>query len=121
MEMTTNLWLDDVRPCPFVGWIWAKNYQEAVEVMTKYTVIQAQLDHDLSAEHYLPATHAGQFVEKTGYDFVMWMEQNNCWPIQPPIVHSWNPVGARRMAQVIANHYGCRAEKLLVPYKNHNI
>jgi hypothetical protein len=117
----TNLWLDDVRPCPFVGnWQVAKNYTEAVEILTKYRVVKCSLDHDLSPEHYFPSTQHSEnlnFKEKTGYDLVCWIQENAAWPVEPPIVHSFNPVGARRMALVLARHYDCRSEDLLQPYK----
>lgn len=124
MKPITNLWLDDERPCLYVGnWKVAKNYDEAVMIMQKYTVRHASLDHDLSLAHYLQGAHDDPnnppFVEKTGYDFVKWMEANDCWPQHPPIVHSLNPIGARRMAHVLARHYDCRSEELLIPYKKH--
>lgn len=117
MKPITNLWLDDARPCPYVGnWKIAKNYQEAVDIMTQYQVRNASLDHDLSFEHYESDNVSG-YTEKTGYDFVKWMEDNDCWPQLPPIVHSYNPIGAYRMAQILARHYDCHSEELLIPYK----
>jgi hypothetical protein len=119
----TNLWLDDERPCPFVGnWLVAKNYDEAVEILTNYHVVKCFLDHDLSFEHYVPGAYHlpevyNNFTEKTGYDVVKWIEEYEAWPAEPPIVHSLNPVGARRMATVLARHYDCRPEQLLQPYR----
>ena len=113
----TNLWLDDVRPCPFVGnWRVAKNYAEAVDILQKYEVIRCSLDHDLAWEHYDGTVGQNQYVEKTGLDVVRWMAENNSWPATAPIVHSHNPVGARRMADLISDHYCCPAENLLRPY-----
>jgi hypothetical protein len=115
----TNLWLDDVRPCPYVGnWTVAKNFDEAVAIMTNYSVDRCSLDHDLAPDHYLPTDPSEPSTEKTGYDFVQWMEANDCWPTHPPIVHSWNPIGARRMAQTIARHYGLELDTVLIrPYR----
>lgn len=123
MKNIVNLWLDDVRPCSYVGnWLVAKNYDEAVMIMQNYTVRHSSLDHDLAPEHYVPNGYDrpevyNNFTEKTGYDFVKWMEANDCWPQQPPIVHSLNPVGARRMAEIIADHYDCHVSGLLQPYR----
>lgn len=51
--------------------------------------------------------------EKTGYDVTLWMAENNTWPRDGILVHSWNPVGAERM-QGVVDRYGpydtvCRA------------
>jgi hypothetical protein len=100
-----DLWLDDVRPCPYIGWVWAKNYDEAIEILKTNKVRKCSLDHDLSFLQY--ANLHEPFFEKTGYDVVLWMEENNIWPEEPPVVHSHNPVGAHRMALVISDHYNC--------------
>ena len=98
-----KLWLDDVRPCPFIGnWKIAKNYDEAVAIMSSYEIEEAWLDHDLAREHY----EDKQTEEKTGYDFVLWMLENDKWPKDTCIVHSLNPVGAKRMCDIIAEHFG---------------
>jgi hypothetical protein len=113
----TNLWLDDERPCPFVGsWQIAKNYDEAVAILSKYTVVRCFLDHDLAWEHYDGAVDQKQYTEKTGLDVVKWMATNNIWPTTAPIVHSHNPVGARSMANLLSDHYGCSPQSLLKPY-----
>lgn len=112
-----DLWLDDTRLCPYIGWKTAKNFDEAVYYMQNFTVRNSHLDYDLSFEHYQSDNVSG-YTEKTGYDFVKWMEENDCWPQQPPLVHSWNPVGARRMASVLAKHYDCHTAELLAPYKS---
>lgn len=103
-----KLWLDDVRKCPFVGdWKIAINYEEAVDIMTNNVIEEAWLDHDLSPEHYQENMDPGYKSDnKTGYDFVLWMKENNNWPTHACTVHSLNPVGSRRMCEVIAEHYG---------------
>lgn len=104
-----KLFLDDVRKCPFIGdWKIARNYDEAVKIMQEYEITEAWLDHDLAEDHY---THASQtdagYVSpnKTGYDFVKWMEENNKWPTEVCVVHSMNPVGSRKMCEIISKHY----------------
>lgn len=123
MKNIVNLWLDDERPCPYVGnWLVAKNYEQAVQILRTHVVNRSSLDHDLSWEHYVPGAYHlpevyNNFTEKTGYDLVKWMHENDCWPLQAPVVHSQNPVGARRMAEIIADHYGCYVSGLLQPYR----
>jgi hypothetical protein len=109
--MIVNLWLDDNRPCPFIGnWVHAKNYDEAKKIMLENEVQEAWLDHDLSQEHYEQA-NPEDYKEKTGYDFVLWMKENNMWPTKDCIVHSLNPIGAERMCEIIAEHYGTQNPK----------
>lgn len=99
-----NLWLDDIRPCPFIGnWTTAKNYEEAVHIMSSNIIEHAWLDHDLAPEHYQPGEESS---DKTGYDFVVWMQENGNWPTKSCTVHSLNPVGSTRMCNQIADHYG---------------
>ena len=116
----TNLWLDDERPCPYVGnWRVAKNYEQAVEILSKYTVVRCCLDHDLAWEHYDGTVDQKQYTEKTGLDVVKWMANNDCWPNVAPVVHSHNPVGALNMARILSDHYNCTPESLLKPYTRH--
>ena len=107
MERYMKLWLDDVRPCPFIGnWLIAKNYEQAVIIMQENEIEEAWLDHDLAPEHYVDVVEDQQWTEKTGYDFVLWMKDNNKWPSKICMVHSLNPVGSKRMCEDIAQHYG---------------
>jgi hypothetical protein len=105
------LWLDDVRE-PWkhghIGAVWVKTADEAIEILKTGKVDAASLDHDLAEEHYpwncaeLPGPG-----EKTGYDVVLWLEQNpEFWPQRGVSVHSMNPAGGPRMRQVIDAHYG---------------
>jgi len=106
-----DLWIDDVRECPYIGWVWAKNYDEAIEILKTNKVRQCSIDHDLSFLQY--RNMYDPFTEKTGYDIVLWMEENDIWPEEVPIVHSHNPVGAKRMADVISNYYQCYPTSIL--------
>jgi len=104
-----KLWLDDVRE-PWkhgcLGWTWAKTAEEAIEFLKTGKVEEASLDHDLAWEHYpgsgIPST---QYTAKTGYDVVLWMEENNVWPPNGVRVHSMNPVGRAKMEAAINKHY----------------
>lgn len=95
-----KLWLDDIRePWRFgcIGWTWVKTADEAIEALKTGTVTEASLDHDLSEKATL-----GDFTgERTGYDVVCWMEENNVWPENGVRVHSFNPAGKQRMLQVL--------------------
>lgn len=91
-----KLWLDDIRdPVKFgrIGWYWAKTYDEAVKAFEMYNVTQASLDHDLTIEQTIGKDDG----EKTGYDFVCWMEERQLFPKDGVHVHSANPSGAKRM------------------------
>lgn len=103
-----KLFLDDIRKCPFIGnWKIARNYDEAVEIMEEYEITEAWLDHDLSEDHYQTNIDPSYVSpNKTGYDFVKWMEDNNKWPTEICMVHSMNPVGSVKMCEIIAKHYG---------------
>jgi hypothetical protein len=92
MKMQIKLWLDDIRnPVKFgkTGWMWVKNYEDAILAFTQYDVIEASLDHDL--------TLRPDGKEKTGYDVVCWMEEYMVFPVNGVHVHSANPSGAKRM------------------------
>lgn len=93
------MWLDDIRPAP-IDWIWVKNYQEAIDILTSGQVEQCSLDHDLGFDHY-----AGKLdtKEKSGYDVVCWMAEHNVWP-KIIEVHSMNTVGRDAMRQMIARY-----------------
>jgi hypothetical protein len=100
-----KLWLDDIRhPAAHgcAGWTWVKTAREAIELLATGSVIEASLDHDLSVQATMgnPAPN-----EETGYTVVRWMEEHDVWPPGGVRVHSMNPVGRRRMMDVISRHY----------------
>lgn len=104
-----------MRPCPFVGdWKIAKSYDEAVLIMQENEIEEAWLDHDLAPEHNVEYLSEQEYTEKTGYDFVLWMQENNKWPSNICMVHSLNPIGSKRMCEVIAEYY-----KTLIPMKHY--
>ena len=98
-----KLWLDDVREPP-IGWIWVKSYEGAIYYLTKNSVWYISLDHDLGEN------------KKTGYDLACWIEEKvHLNIIKKPIMlcHSQNPVGKRRILQVIE-----KLENLDVTYED---
>lgn len=117
-----RLWLDDVRDPKLngaIGFDWAKDYGEAITYLQTGEVTFASLDHDIGAckECTDAMFHVGDMKSpettffnrcphaKSGYDVVLWMEQNDVWPPDGVRVHSMNPVGKQRMEQVINAHY----------------
>lgn len=104
-----RLWLDDVRDPNghgAVGFIWVKTFDEAVTVLMAGNVTFASLDHDLAEEHYpWSGVPQAEWKEKSGYDVVRWMEKHRVWPVHGVAVHSMNPVGRKRMRDLIDRHY----------------
>lgn len=108
----TRLWLDDERSIPsdftvageFV--FRAKTADQAIRLLKEGSFTVASLDHDLG-------DHAtSKRKERTGVTVIEWMIENEEWPGQI-IVHSWNPVGAKKMCDMI-NRYG-PYERLIRP------
>jgi len=91
-----KLYLDDLRPCPD-GFTVARTASEAIALLKTGEVTFASLDHDLSTK----AMFGEWEGEVTGYEVVVWMEQNDCWPKDGTIVHSQNADGKKRMTDVI--------------------
>lgn len=108
-----NLYLDDIRPCP-EGWTLARTVEEAKDIMMLLEVENASLDHDMgeceecakSFPHrgYPLVTSTCRHLQ-TGYDFVLWMAENEIWPKNKPTVHSMNPVGRQAMQQAIERYW----------------
>jgi len=103
-----RLWVDDVRPAPG-DWLWVKSYDEAIAAMTCTVITEISLDHDLGME-VTGAGDAGILVgkenqtAKTGYDIACWIERSvMLGNMDAPVMrcHSANPVGRRRIEQVI--------------------
>lgn len=120
-----KLWLDDLRKPP-EGWYWLKTADEAIDCMANCVEMEAvsviSMDHDLSDLQYIQEGQLSKeqreaiAKEKTGYDVICWMEENNCWPARV-VIHSMNPEGARRMADVAARH----TRTILCPYTGKEI
>jgi len=107
-----KLWHDDVRPCPWDGWLWVKDNHHAMQVLQTGMVTECSLDHDLGAkpDHSDPTEVVylrGDSQEGSGLDLARWMVFNRFVPNRITI-HSWNPDGARQMALVFqAAGYPC--------------
>lgn len=93
--------------CPFVGeWMTAKNYDQAISILSDNEVEEAWLDHDLAPDHCEQNEDPGYVSpNKSGYDVVLWMKENNKFPSRACLVHSLNLVGSEKMCEIIAEHY----------------
>lgn len=94
--LTMKLYVDDERPCPD-GWILAKTYQEAIQIIFEpgcFAITHLSLDHDLG-------------TEKTGYDIACAIEAGAHARHLPEIpfmtCHSANPVGKERINKALSN------------------
>lgn len=99
------LWLDDYRRPPTSDWTWAKNHDEAVALLKTGMVRFASLDHDLSEEHYRDQT-GKKFRDKTGYDVMVWMEENEIWPEKGTRIHTMNASAKPKMVELVNKVYG---------------
>lgn len=122
MNKVTDLWLDDDnnrKPPTFTDcglcWTWARTADEAIEMLKSGTVQFASLDHDLADSHYfaffLSEESGGQLdtskcKEKTGLDVLLWMEENNVWPVAGIRIHTMNTVRKPVMLEIVKRHYG---------------
>jgi hypothetical protein len=98
-----KLWVDDIRPAP-EGWHWAKNYNDAIDILGNPPVggiVDASLDHDLD---YIDEYRWDSYGP-TGYDIVKWIWANDAWPKHSLAIHTDNPVGRQNMIAVI-DKYG---------------
>lgn len=103
-----RVWHDDIRLPPDESWEWARTNDEAIELLLHNDVEEISLDHDLGLHQHDPYApdadlQAGWDTENDGYVLVKWMVLNDH---VPPLVtiHSWNPVGARRMADLLRDY-----------------
>lgn len=109
-----KIWFDDVRPPPDDSWAWCRTNAEARVLMIpdskmKKNVVEISLDHDLGFHDVELPDDPDELAEvlilrgsseETGEQLVRWMIENDLVP--PKItIHSWNPDGARRMAQLL--------------------
>lgn len=101
-----NVFLDDLRPAP-KGFVLAKTIEEAIYLVSHYSVKTLSLDHDLGGLD-------GSYL-KTGYDFCKWLvetwethrEHNTLnYVALPEIIylHTANPVGRMNMHQLLTRY-----------------
>lgn len=108
-----KLWLDDIRKPDFGFDLWAKTYEQCVELLAKYKdkIEIVSLDHDLAPEHYVnesvnyfdASNQPNESVNKTGYRILEWFKENNWWPEQL-IIHTLSEFGRGRMKAYCREH-----------------
>ena len=118
-----NLYMDDVRDCPFVNYQVARTVEEAQYLLTSGEVNRCSLDHDMGAcdDCKGKGLHEGDCLtpETTfmnwcphvmdGTKLVRWMVETGHWPKHKPEVHSANPEGRKRMQAIIDQFFGSPA------------
>jgi hypothetical protein len=82
-----KLYVDDLRPPP-AGWVLAKTVDEAIELLSRGTVVELSLDYDLGG------------ADATGLDVLNWLESAIAeGRISMPAMaaHSGSVLGRRRL------------------------
>ena len=87
-KLPMNVWVDDVRPPVYDGWLWCKNVPEAKQAFLTYHVQESSLDYDLDKQG-------------DGLDLLRWINAQGLWPAKKPMVHSANPKYHAVMANYI--------------------
>lgn len=87
-----NVYLDDLRVCP-EGFVIARTYEDAIELLENNKVGILSLDHDLGEDK------EGNLL-KTGYDLVKYICENDC-DIEKIYIHTDNTVGRTNMYETL--------------------
>lgn len=102
-----KLWHDDIRPAP-QGWIWVRTNEEAIEHLKTGAYTHISMDHDLGLDQIDPNENpeaiffAGRSEAGNGKDLARWIaEHADFLNFQFVRVHSWNPDGAKEMADIL--------------------
>lgn len=100
--MNKGLYVDDIRNPPqnCEGWDIARNWNEAIILLSTNEYDRISLDHDI-------ASFREDGREMTGYDIALWLAQRKHDGLYVPphvYVHSANPVGVENIQSVI-NRY----------------
>ncbi|MBY7025055.1 hypothetical protein FDC27_09920 [Clostridium botulinum] len=82
-----NLYVDDIRRCPD-GFVVARNYDEAIQLLKNNRINILSLDHDLGIDY--------NGVEKNGYDIVKYICEHGISP-KKIYIHTDNVVGRDNM------------------------
>jgi hypothetical protein len=94
-----RVWLDDTRPAP-QGWVWARTVQEILWLLSQGHVTDLSLDYDL------PQTDP----DRCGLEVLIALWEAGAG--HPTLhLHTANPVGAAKMAVLIAMLEGSVTEK----------
>lgn len=96
-----KVWLDDERQAP-EGWVPCRWPEEVIFLLETGEVEEISLDHDLND----PFTEGQGFKERTGYDVLLWIEEqvivNGFVP--PKInIHTANASARQKMVAAVAS------------------
>jgi hypothetical protein len=115
-----KLWVDDIRVPPPGYDVWARTNKAARAILSTGIVVEVSLDHDMGLHEYDPTEEdaelrRGTDAEDDGVKLATWLVGIPEYKIPREItIHSWNPVGAKRMAQIFNDAgYDC----IVQPYK----
>jgi len=86
-----KLWVDDLRKPPDDGWYWALDAEDAKEVLLEHQISEQSLDHDLGD------------AKSDGLTLLVWEHDHKLVPYLTTL-HTWNRIGAERMAAFLADH-----------------
>jgi hypothetical protein len=114
-----DLYMDDVRTCPYIGWVTVRTIEEAKEWLKTGMVDDMSLDHDMGAcaacitrkldvgDMRTPETTFVSWCTHSadGTSLVRWMVETGHWSKKKPTVHSANPYGAMRMRDMIDRYW----------------
>lgn len=106
-----KLWLDDIRRSPDESWDWARTISAAQELFEQKSYDVCSLDHDMGLHDYDPDEQDAdlrvapdRWRYEDGTELAYWMAKTNNVPPRI-IVHSWNPPGAAKMADILRRHH----------------
>lgn len=100
--MTWKLWLDDERNPPDDSWEIARDFHQAVDLVTRYGFpIHVAFDHDLG------------WGSPSGFDFAKWlidfdMDTGDMPEMFSFSIQSANPIGAENIRSIIKNYLNVR-------------
>lgn len=120
-DVSTKLFLDDVRKPPDSTWAVVRNHGAFVRYIEENGVPEViSFDHDLADEHYQAldaesyAAVGGTFREKTGCECARFLIQRGEFP-KLAIIHTLNPVGAEHLIKLLSPHCEVRRQPRSMP------
>lgn len=100
-ELKIRLFVDDIRREP-EGWQRARTVTEAIRILANMDVSEVSLDHDIA--DYCPGCRREFSSDETFEPVAYYIATMNPRPIVQ--IHTGNPGGAARMADILGMEYG---------------
>jgi len=111
--MGLKLWIDDIRPAP-EGWHLAKTNTEAIRILDTMEVDEVSIDHDVSHQIMMEGPcgsivsrpyPCGETFEATARFLALFLrrraESDYAGPRMNITIHTANPEGGRKIAQIL--------------------